>query len=599
MSTKPQQDAIKAHLQSKVVAEMRDMARKRGVKLPTGPRDAIVEIMAANLSDPAANRAVINSLTPELRQTLDLLAWNGFMRFPDLTALVQPWKIERTSEEVAADLHQLGGYGLAFMPSGTGYIISPAVVNLTPVALPAPVQPKTPPSFSSPDAVAPHTLDALVIALASYVMTHPVRLTVSSRWDQPLPQSGAAIAAVRTRLDLPGDLLSAFPDVPPVTWELALALLLHTQIMTTTTTSSVNRQSLLELAGQAPAVRLNRLFAAWQALGSWGEWRLLEQQKRVEMVVQPSFVQNRQIATPAGLDNTCLADRATLLRLLERLTPGQWYLSRDLTHAMSQLSPNFPKFSQEPAWGLALAGHTTALKRDSDAWQIGLGAFIEQWLHGPLTWLGGLAWRGDFFSLTPLGAWLLDLETAPPSLAAPHTGLQVMDDGKLKIAVASTDQEAWGTVFHSAALALDQPQPAADGSLLFRVQPDLLAISLDQGADPAAILAGLERGLGGSSAAQRLLQTVQHWLGAYGRIRIFENIARLDLADDFALQEILAGALPAPLRPLTRTLAVIPDLAFDAVRDALIARGHTPTVISDLPKKEHASPAGTHKGTAP
>ena len=181
------------------------MARKRGVKLPTGPRDAIVEIMAANLSDPAANRAVINSLTPELRQTLDLLAWNGFMRFPDLTALVQPWKIERTSEEVAADLHQLGGYGLAFMPSGTGYIISPAVVNLTPVALPAPVQPKTPPSFSSPDAVAPHTLDALVIALASYVMTHPVRLTVSSRWDQPLPQSGAAIAAVRTKLDLPGE----------------------------------------------------------------------------------------------------------------------------------------------------------------------------------------------------------------------------------------------------------------------------------------------------------------------------------------------------------------------------------------------------------
>ena len=145
------------------------------------------------------------------------------MRFPDLTALVQPWKIERTSEEVAADLHQLGGYGLAFMPSGTGYIISPAVVNLTPVALPAPVQPKTPPSFSSPDAVAPHTLDALVIALASYAMTHPVRLTVSSRWDQPLPQSGAAIAAVRTKLDLPGDLLSAFPDVPPVTWELALA----------------------------------------------------------------------------------------------------------------------------------------------------------------------------------------------------------------------------------------------------------------------------------------------------------------------------------------------------------------------------------------
>ncbi|MFZ1267093.1 MAG: hypothetical protein WAU95_11560, partial [Anaerolineae bacterium] len=95
------------------------------------------------------------------------------------------------------------------------------------------------------------------------------------------------------------------------------------------------------------------------------------------------------------------------------------------------------------------------------------------------------------------------------------------------------------------------------------------------------------------------LQTVQQWLGAYGRIRIFENIARLDLADDFALQEILAGALPAPLRPLTRTLAVIPDQAFDAVRDALIARGHTPTVISDLPKKEHASPAGTHKGTAP
>lgn len=596
MSTKQQKNAIESHLQNKVVAEMRDMARKRGVKLPAGPRDAIVEIMAANLSDPAANRAVINSLTPQLRQTLDLLAWNGHIYFTQLTQVLQPWKIERTSSEVADDLRQLEGYGLAFQSSGVGYIISPAAAHLAPIVLPAPVQPKTPPS--SPDAFAPHTLDTLVIALASYVITHPIHLKVSSQWNEPLSQPIPAIAAVRARFDLPGDLLGAFPHVPPVIWELALALLLHTQVMTTSTTSTVNRPGLLELVGQAPAVRLNRLFAAWQALSSWGEWRLLRQQTQIELVVQSKFVQNWPSMTPGYLDSTCLADRATLLRLLKRLTPGQWYLSRDLTHAMSQLSPNFPSFSQMPAWGLAQAGHAAALRRESDAWQIGLGAFIEQWLHGPLTWLGGLAWRGDFFSLTPLGAWLLDLETAPPALAASPGGLQVMDDGKLKIAVASSDQEAWSTLFHGAALALDQQQ-AADGNLLFSVQPDLLAISLDQGADPVAIVAGLQRGLGDSSAAQRLLQTVQQWFGAYGRIRIFQGIARLDLADDFALQEIQASALPAPLRPLTRTLAVIPDQAFDAVRDALIARGHTPTVISDLPKKEHASPVGTHRGTTP
>ena len=75
----------------------------------------------------------------------------------------------------------------------------------------------------------------------------------------------------------------------------------------------------------------------------------------------------------------------------------------------------------------------------------------------------------------------------------------------------------------------------------------------------------------------------RQWLRSYGRIRIFTDVARLDLADDFALREIQAGGIAAALRPLTAQLAVVPDDAFYAVRDSLVMQGHTPTVVDQLP----------------
>ena len=76
---------------------------------------------------------------------------------------------------------------------------------------------------------------------------------------------------------------------------------------------------------------------------------------------------------------------------------------------------------------------------------------------------------------------------------------------------------------------------------------------------------------------------IQQWLRSYGRIRIFTDVARLDLADDFALREIQAGGIAAALRPLTAQLAVVPDDAFSAVRDSLVMQGHTPTVVDQSP----------------
>ncbi|MBK6430767.1 hypothetical protein [Candidatus Amarolinea dominans] len=70
-------------------------------------------------------------------------------------------------------------------------------------------------------------------------------------------------------------------------------------------------------------------------------------------------------------------------------------------------------------------------------------------------------------------------------------------------------------------------------ALLFQeLQPDSLAISLDQGADPAAILALAwkarpRRFICGAALLRRPFNIGS---GAYGRIRIFENIKRLDPA---------------------------------------------------------------------
>ena len=210
--------------------------------------------------------------------------------------------------------------------------------------------------------------------------------------------------------------------------EWALALMEDLRLTTTSAYTTVDKERLQEFASQPPAARLSRLYAAWLSLSSWSEWRLLSQQQAVDVVYRPAF--GRQ-ASPSVLDNAFLPARVHLLRLLKRLTPGQWYRSRDVTRAEYQLNPDLlPNYIEPQAWGFTWPDKFKLLRyHQEEEWLAAMGAFVEQWLRGPLTWLGGLAWRDECFSLTTLGAWLLGGEAvepnAPPTQPPPSPALRV------------------------------------------------------------------------------------------------------------------------------------------------------------------------------
>lgn len=582
MGTQQKPDPIKVELDQYTVAELREIAKRRGVKLPASPKQAVVDTLAADLNNPTANRAVIQRLSLELRQALDLLAWYDKIEQSSSQRLLTTWGLTRTPAELWRQMGQLKGYGLALGRYSTTIAISPAIINLVPVVLPAPVSPQTPPARS--DRLAPVALDALVIILATYARTHSTRLAVASQWRAaPLGQR-QEFAPARVSPNLPTELLSAYEEIPVVIWELALALMEELHLTTTHAHTLADKERLLEFASQTSAARLSRLYAAWLSLSSWGEWRLLSQQQAVDVVYRPAF--GRQ-ADPAVLDSGCRPARSHLLRLLKRLTPGPWYRSQDVAHAAYQLNPGLlPSYTESQAWGFTWPGKFKLLRyHEEKEWLAAVGAFVEQWLRGPLTWLGGLTWRDDCFSLTSMGAWLMggeaDESHAPPAQPLASPALRVSPDGAITVDAAQTDQAVWRALFQVASLepARQRPNPS---SLSFVVRPNLLAASLDNGYAPDDLLAPLHGTRVESPAAERLLEMIQQWLRSYGRVRIFTDIARVDLADDFALREIQAGGVAAPLRPLTAHLAVVPDDAFYTVRDSLVVQGHTPTVVDQV-----------------
>lgn len=595
MSTQPPTNPVQEKIQNITVAELRDIAKRRGVKLPSGPKDAIVQTLAAELNNSAANRMLMDRLSVELRQALDLLAWNGALEHSQLPLVLLAWNLGRTASQLSEDLQQLRDCGLAFRHGVSGFSISPAVADLAPPVLRAPVLLQIPPAVAETET--PLSLDAVAFMLASYIIAYPTRLTVATRWQQDVALS-TEYAQVLVKPDLPEALLNPRVGAPPAIWELAVALLEAMQVVTAGAQATVNHENLFALIGQPPTARLSRLYRAWVSLSSWGEWRLLSQQQAVIVVYRRKSTYGQSVS-PSFLDEACLHARATLLRLLKHLAPGQWYDSQAVARALFQLDPALLMHNSydKSAWGFSKSAELRLLSiQQADEWLLGVGAFITQWLRGPLTWLGGIAWKDNFFSLTPLGAWLLGIEANPPTLpASPSPALHVDSDGFLKLDATCTDPAPWQILLQMASLHLDRSHQDRS-HLYFRLEANLLATALDSGVVVAPLLDLLQQVTAPSPAAERLLQTIKQWLDTYGRIRIFTDVARLDLADDYALREIEAGNPPVPMRALTRSLAVVPDQTFYIVRDFLVTHGHTPTVFDQPPAAEPAPASGKPEG---
>jgi hypothetical protein len=224
-------------------------------------------------------------------------------------------------------------------------------------------------------------------------------------------------------------------------------------------------------------------------------------------------------------------------------------------------------------------------------WDKSVRYVLAAMIEGPLQWLGlvelgypqgasgserdaALYPTLSALRVTPLGRWLLTGK-GEPSL--------VMLTSQTLEPPAWLDAETWrlppsagSTELTTICRALGQP---AGKPFTYRLTNESIERALLAGFAPPAIAAEFEGA--NIPLPTATLARIEQAAGRIGRVRVYEELTLIELADDYALKELLAGTslkkhLVCQLSP---RLAVIKPEAADALAKELVEKGYTPRVV--------------------
>jgi hypothetical protein len=217
-------------------------------------------------------------------------------------------------------------------------------------------------------------------------------------------------------------------------------------------------------------------------------------------------------------------------------------------------------------------------------WDAIYGPYVEAVLTGPLHWLGLVELgyskeqlRG--FRLSPLGAFVFrhaEAYTLPP---APRSGLSLafQSDGSLSLRA-----EGAGSDVLTLLSLLGNLESGLRGELRYTVSAAGASRAFEAGWDVDRILATL-RQAAGSPPPRALAESLRRWRENFGSVQVYSRVALLELADDFALAELLAGTSLAQhllYRFSPRLVALRPE-GLEALQSELEKKGYTPRLARE------------------
>ncbi len=353
----------------------------------------------------------------------------------------------------------------------------------------------------------------------------------------------------------------------------------------------------LQRTGEALATFAPAPVDAWQSLAPdlrhryfWDSWRsgavpLVELRlaaHRAGFVVQRSSLE--RALTPAIFLREIGLAREFVCRLLLPLAPQVWYSWKSFAERVRNLRPDFlHTYTDEEIWFLMAAKtrHVYQLNRTSD-WEAVARPILAAMLENILYWLGAVELRYEgkelvAFCITPLGAWLLSngargtfAEPAATPAAAGESVARWLDDSTLRL---SAQPEATRLL----PLVRSFAQPARE-MLTFRVTGPSITRALERGITIPEI-AGKLAAVGASLPAA-LRERMEALAANYGRIHLYERLTVLELADDYALRELLASTTLGEhiVHQFSPRLVVVRDDAVDALVKEMLNKGYTPRV---------------------
>lgn len=303
---------------------------------------------------------------------------------------------------------------------------------------------------------------------------------------------------------------------------------------------------------------------------------------------------------PAQLRNDLVGFRWMVLRALACLPDDQWIALEDVCRILRVILPRFDGGvwslyygAANAAWFLSQASSDTPLEvKDELNWDLAQGNFIRQIIAGPLHWLGlaDLGQEGDqliAFRLHGLGDLYWDRVealSAPHHAAAPSPTAQ--DAGKVLATEGHTitvNPSAINAQAHGLLDKMAHLDVATAQRFVYRLDAEAVYRSFEAGTALSDLVNDWERLLPVSMPEAIRTQLTEWWV-SYGRIRIYENLAVIELGDDYALAEIKAATsleqhLFAEISP---RLVIVSKDAIATLTAELEKAGYTPKQTSDV-----------------
>jgi hypothetical protein len=606
-------------LADQTINEMRTLARRRDIKIKGTRKEPIVEELTehlCNLEEIRTQIAQLDKIAQELLTFLHLTLGLGYgLTSENIINGLQQHHAEVSRRTIHTQLVDLAERGLllTFKQNSLVYYVLPQAVR---VCLP-----------SRPGFIALYPeqkLDQLVVrerhATATIQSLHvvwnyilerhprrqepPPRHPSEDQWPQlrgwnHLPEE---VQAINRQRRSPYNLYNVSMTVPAAPFRLrrgdlnALAeqsalseqeiefyyMLLEDLAAVTAQPGEVTscRQDAFErILSLPPSTQMYAIIYTWISSQTWSEMDLLLRSTpeiRVRRnLMYASFTQEE-------LYREWRAGRQTVLRFLSTLPEGQWTSADGFLKTVFEITPNLLHTNTNTAtWWLESSRTRKQFGTTFEDWQDSVGRFVLAVIEGPLQWSGAvsLGYRGDklvAIKVTPTGSFALQRRQTivESEQAVPQEAVCLHDDLTVTLVPGRVP-----TQVHDLLHFIGKLEEATPDRFVYHITAEGILLALEQGETIDSLLDRISTWCG-SEIPDAWHAKMQAWSQNYGKLHVYDEITLIELADDYALQELISStSLRRHIihRFSPRLVAIQPDVVDELVQE-MERRGYTPHV---------------------
>jgi hypothetical protein len=332
--------------------------------------------------------------------------------------------------------------------------------------------------------------------------------------------------------------------------------------------------------------RFVQAFNAWQRqmLFGYEAWRVMQDAPKAPFKIARSI--GVRDFLPASLGIEWCALRRFILRALRGLPANTWI---DWPAFRRQLFQAFPgnawRVYNDDTWWFSREKTHLDMSREAD-WQRSVGAIVEVMLSEPLYWFGIVETVTDAkhglraFRVTEMLDWLGQAERADSIAATPALPTRQAPRPQKAEPITWLSDTQWRLppAPDRAEMIAFAHKIAEPGGTRFTYQltPASIERALTQGVsvdDAIRLFESFHAPM--PPAAQALFKTIAE---RFGRVRIYESLSVLELADDYALRELISNTSLGQyiVHQISPRAAVVATDAIDKLMDEMVAHGYTP-----------------------